>query len=134
MTDTLTPVDELEGRELDAAVAVEVFGDHPPDEPPTKEQKSGPYIAHSGDHWMAAHHVYKGPYWSYNGPDYSTDIAAAWEVVEEVWVDARFNLEWHRGTWVAGEYDHHEGVFVYEAEADTAPLAICRAALKAVRS
>lgn len=178
MTDTLTPVDEMEGRELDAAVAVEVFGDPPPDEPPTKEQKSGPYIAHSGDHWMAAHHVYKGPYWSYNGPAYSTDIAAAWKVVGEL-VGApdyavAFNVSpWPDGGWLAGfcitdiEYAREQGLPIAQssdrelydrnmvsrggeslqwdlfngwggigaqAHGIDAKQAICRAALKAVRS
>ena len=61
-------------------------------------------------------------------PLYSTDIAAAWEVVE------RFK------DWDWKLYSHGEGEsFViykdgthYEATAPTAPLAICRAALKAV--
>jgi len=64
-------------------------------------------------------------------PHYSTDISAAWEVVEKlrgVW-DIRSMSK----TWVAilsvqvGTSDKRVG-----EEAETAPLAICLAALKAV--
>ena len=61
---------------------------------------------------------------------YSTDIAAAWQVVEKC---AQYGVwtvwETHDG-WNAGQMmDHH---CVSEAMADTAPHAICLAALKAV--
>jgi len=54
---------------------------------------------------------------------YSTDIAAAWEVVEEL------DLSMYPLACTVGwrfEFDRNEG-----AEAETAPLAICLAALKA---
>lgn len=59
-------------------------------------------------------------------PHYSTDIAAAWEVVEAL--RARFVFEM---------YDREDGSYVVKfgqevKRADTAPLAICRAALAAV--
>lgn len=61
-------------------------------------------------------------------PFYSTDIADAWQVVEKlkangnnVWV------EWAGTVWVCGT----TSVFP-DIEADTATLAICKAALKAV--
>ena len=68
--------------------------------------------------------------------DYSTSIAAAWEVVE------KFHPEWfvdimtpiiESEPWLC--YIHkptEEASEVYSAFADTAPLAICLAALKAV--
>jgi hypothetical protein len=60
-------------------------------------------------------------------PPFSTDIAAAWQVIEH----------FYRAGWGAGaEMDGHTGcrAFVgqFTAEADTAPHAICLAALKAV--
>ena len=63
---------------------------------------------------------------------YSTDIAAAWEVVEKLKADG-FSLmaEWddHDGMWYFG----FSNASSYKAgEADTAPHAICLAALKAV--
>lgn len=63
-------------------------------------------------------------------PHYSTNIAAAWEVVEKLKI---FSINAPRSTkefysawcWVIG-YGHEN------AQADTAPLAICRVALLAV--
>jgi hypothetical protein len=77
-------------------------------------------------------------------PAYSTDIAAAWEVVEKVWATlpktgyGTFRALLHRrdpdGRWICefapnahGDWRTHA-----TAEADTAPLAICLAALRAV--
>ena len=71
-------------------------------------------------------------------PCYSTDIAAAWEVVEKLW-DEDFHVQFQlvhqvtAGKWrvefPTRKVPHHNYVF---AHADTASLAICRAALKAV--
>ena len=72
-------------------------------------------------------------------PPYSTSIAAAWEVVEKfqvagnkVWV----HLSRHAGIHVhIALYLNNNASFAHHdvaAEADTAPLAICLAALKAV--
>ncbi len=70
-------------------------------------------------------------------PKYSTDIAAAWEVVEKLAEDTHggFALNQLR-------FPHRQGIRGYltsfygethvEATADTAPHAICLAALKAV--
>jgi hypothetical protein len=75
---------------------------------------------------------------------YSTGIAAAWEVVEKVWATlpktgyGTFRALLHRrdpdGRWICefapdahGDWSTHA-----TAEADTAPLAICLAALRAV--
>ncbi len=72
-------------------------------------------------------------------PSYSTDIAAAWEVVEKLgnWHGFDFMIlldTSNSGKWEAGWYEM--GWDGYERRcaesADTAPLAICLAALKAV--
>lgn len=67
-------------------------------------------------------------------PAYSTDISAAWQVVEKMlelgaYVDigidkygAQVQLDNYDGKWESGE----------SIRADNAPLAICRAALKAL--
>lgn len=70
-------------------------------------------------------------------PAYSTDIAAAWLVVEQIHqrglcVSVSALHEWDT------KYEcsvHHESILdvVASGEADTAPLAICRAALAAVQ-
>lgn len=70
-------------------------------------------------------------------PEYSTDIAAAWKVVDKItqikcdgigWFDLRFTNGKYQATFQTGAYyeavDHIEG--------DIAPLTICLAALKVV--
>jgi len=110
------------GRKLDALVAERVFG------------------ASRRDVW----YYYDSPKneVSASVPHYSTDIKAAWEVVN--WIEA------NRWTFIltGPEYLNEEGKLVggykaifidsrserpaVRATADTLPLAICRAALKAV--
>lgn len=69
-------------------------------------------------------------------PNYSTDIAAAWEVVELV---GGFEIEqwgdvWEKkGTIIwAASFNLPDGKNIVHATAATAPLAICRAALLAM--
>lgn len=68
-------------------------------------------------------------------PRYSTDIAAAWEVVEAL--AARYlEVEVHQGSaspqrWCIVRNALQSG-YLAEGSADTAPLAICRAALSAL--
>jgi hypothetical protein len=70
-------------------------------------------------------------------PHYSTEITAAWEVVEKLDAQKHFLEIERRGDrredgdyfmrWACGLWPSY-----VEAEAETVPLAICRAALKAV--
>jgi hypothetical protein len=63
-------------------------------------------------------------------PDYSTDIAAAWEVVEKLGLLKTSRLtQDNPDEWVV-ETKEHDPLDI--ASGETAPLAICRAALKAV--
>jgi Phage ABA sandwich domain len=67
---------------------------------------------------------------------YSTDIAAAWEVVEKLKNAWCFSLLYHQDNleWNA-EFEKHTdpwNVVKHFADADAAPLGICRAALQAV--
>lgn len=72
--------------------------------------------------------------YGYENTFYSTDIAAAWEVVE------KFKENWVVEVGVNGGFywcdmDNYKGVLgFHSARADSAPLAICRAALLAVQS
>ena len=106
-------IDKLEaGRKLDALVAEKVMG---------WISGNSATVTTTGDvKWFET-------------PAYSTSISAAWEVVEkfedsEVFRNDDDNgpIEWHcrLGYWKTGILGH--GI------APTAPLAICRAALKAV--
>lgn len=71
-------------------------------------------------------------------PAYSTDIAAAWSVVERFVRDTRFHLdslgfdgeEWRCA--IGHDNDEGDADGWSFAEANTAPLAICLAALKAL--
>jgi len=109
------------GREMDAQIAQSVFG-----------------MRLTKNHGLAG-----GFYWVGNGvqfgimqeqdtPAYSTDISAAWEVVEKMGnVDKLHDVELRtsiRG-WICNIFNSFDS---FEVNADTAPLAICRAALLAV--
>jgi hypothetical protein len=69
-------------------------------------------------------------------PEYSSDIAAAWEVVEELALENRAVEvgNGHSNWWwcnIARAETDSRGLTVYDlTKADTAPLAICLAALK----
>lgn len=117
------------GRELDALIAEKVMG-WPPK--PAHAGWQGDVVPSLAD-----------PKWVQAGPDrgwemvflpnYSTDIAAAWKVVEKMRETPKpfFSLAWYiSGRWGAAFLGHDDGT---DAEmADTAPHAICLAALRAV--
>ena len=65
-------------------------------------------------------------------PFYSTDIADAWRVVEHAGVLEAYDFLTHSGprSWIVA-YES-DGELVKVGEGETAPLAICRAALHAV--
>ena len=70
-------------------------------------------------------------------PCYSTDISAAWEITtkfDQVNVSTNSGAGAHCVVWIVGYTKDEDGVpdmFTYDACADTAPKAICLAALKA---
>lgn len=129
MSETVKPVEEMSGRELDAAVAREVMGwwsVYYDDETFTDEWSGRPGDKHAARAWV---------------PPYSTNIAAAWEVVDEL--VHRFHTvvkgPFHVGSdWFAGftpvGVTGWNGRPDHKASGSTAPLAICRAALLAVRA
>ena len=120
------------GRELDALVAEKVMGWVWMKEvstiflfertllPPLFESK----VDHSGDDaFIIMPEI----------PDYSTDIAEAWEVVEKL-KHLAFNVHhrYNTGVWTAYFTDGEELFACAEDITGEAPLAICLAALKAV--
>ncbi|MFE4202092.1 BC1872 family protein [Aneurinibacillus aneurinilyticus] len=99
-------------RELDGLIATKVFG-----------YKIAPIHADE-DLWILDDsqelHV------SYPVPHYSTNIADAWQVVEKF---KECDLQKHE----SGNYTCYITLYkTYESDAETAPLAICLAALKAI--
>jgi hypothetical protein len=122
------------GRELDALVAEKVMG---------LTQCAG---GMHGDSFPNSY-CYAHPDTPEMGSEvypYSTDIVAAWEVVEKMWAEhiprtryGVYRLQLNRldtGRYVCEFACDPEGDFSTHSrgEADTAPLAICLAALKAV--
>ena len=111
----------LSGRELDAAVAAMVFGLRVVECDPV-DGRYGPYTVREG-HWTRV-----------NGetyplldvlPKYSTDIAAAWEVVQHLATpDEALTITYVKGNWVVTV-----GSAEVVASSKSAPEAICRAAL-----
>lgn len=108
------------GRELDALVAEKVMGDYISD----REGEPGSW---------------RGPDFT-PLPQYSTDISAAWEVVEKIinhsdYVCWELSSEW-KGDGAKSDYPFYArfclGNGDKTAGADTAPHAICIAALKVV--
>jgi hypothetical protein len=64
--------------------------------------------------------------------NYSADIAAAWEVVERLWPDVEYmNLERYGKNWCFHVHYTAHLDDCYQGIADTAPMAIALAALKA---
>lgn len=72
---------------------------------------------------------------------YSNDLVAAWEVVEKIKKNQKYNGDFaihynphdhgrNAATWYAGYFNHgYDNCFDFSASAETAPLAICRVAL-----
>ena len=118
-------VKELQaGRELDALVAEKVMGLKPHRMISCPDNKPGCLVYH-----------YEGAWEGYVIPDYSTSISAAWEVVEKLGVNDFVHLSWMPGhkLWTCSLDSTMFGGYInLSVEADTAPLAICRAALKVV--
>ncbi len=115
------------GRELDARIAETVFGYTPDYEFADLHVPPAPHVKELRDQYDE---------WGIL-PAYSTDIAAAWLVVEElrargIWLEelsGRYETSYRAGfSW----RDPERGVRYQQAMADTAPLAICRAALEAL--
>ena len=144
----------LEGRELDVAVAESIFGwhwtrgreAHSTDDtvyrwlhPPKSYTNFTPA---TGDEPMLGGSIYFVP-------AYSADIGMAWQIVDYMldwdgpfWWDD-FSMRSHRSaddsswTWGAGfrywTFPQNETTVIVEAMGNTAPLAICRAALLAAQ-
>ena len=133
-------IDRMTPRELDAAVAVEVMGYRwMVHKPGISSMKPGHrfLVRPDYDEMLAVCDPATGdePLWNVGhenpgAPPYSTDPAAAWQVVEKMTADGAhlFAMSRDRDGRYFVEIEYH-GVY-----ADTAPLAICRAALRAARS
>lgn len=113
-------IDEMPaGREMDKAISQYVFGNK---EFVCRHSDDDYHVVNEQNGLIAYLYV----------PHYSINIAAAWEVVEkmEMWVVPAHDSQGDRAGWNAcpyGDYSKYGAT-----NANTAPLAICRAALKAL--
>lgn len=121
------------GRELDALVAEKVMGD---------VRLIEPVVVGVPGHerslfWKAGSMLMENP------PEYSQSIEYAWQVVEKLkersdlfpqvgWVRVHDNQYQHRCEIWMNDPEAHKHGWLADIYADTAPLAICLAALKAV--
>lgn len=123
------------GRELDALLADAVFG--PWDE--SRCRVCGWKIVAENEHGCHKDNC------SMRFPDgmyppradapgcYSTDVAAAWQVIERIKTDWRPVVQWtHNERWRVALLNRHQNNEAVMDEATSLPLAISRAALKAV--
>ena len=102
----------MTNREIDALIAEKVMGI----DVHTKEEKGWETVYIDKKDWTSI-------------KKYSTDIAAAWEVVEELIKDGIFLMSGDKST--VHVYFGRNGPNCNKTGADTAFLAICLAALKA---
>lgn len=102
------------GRKLDALVAEKVMG-----------------WALSNKESIKDGLIYTDRGWTSAYPSYSTDIAAAWEVVEKFrWAEPELSWNDETHSWIV---HFQKGMYSgYANSAETAPHAICLAALKAI--
>jgi hypothetical protein len=142
--DALDPAELQAGSELDAEIARRVFGFWYTEEEGWGPQWWGPHPVTPDVRAYAActrscEHLGGDSIDSRNGlPRFSTDIAAAWLIVEAI-PSCCFRIDREKAAGIRydatiimdGEqpYDHGRQI---HATASTAPLAICRAALSAV--
>lgn len=123
------------GRELDALVAEKVMG------LAYVRRVEGQAAWVTGRDWVdPGDYTYGEGKWGtlvlYRVPDFSTDIAAAWLVVERMAQsdrNLRLSLDRFGGDPWWCEFADEAYTIGAQAVADTAPLAICRAALAACR-
>lgn len=112
------------GRELDALVAEKVMGLKP-----RNEFEGNTVVPPHYTVYLRGNTVYM--------PRYSTDIAAAWEVVEKMKEMGCVDIQALHGAHYQVQIDRYDGkswetAFVESTQGDTAPHAISLVALKAV--
>ena len=136
-------IDEMQaGREMDALIAEKVMG-LPHNELGEKCPRCG------GETRIGLDRAWCGncSEWIYSPyPEFSDDIAAAWQVVEKIrelksaWFEIGANPDFmsDRGDYYCsirgGKIEYDSPSCTLELYGDTAPLAICRAALKAMEA
>ena len=114
------------GREMDALIAEKVMGEKQPNYVHANLHMEYPETSTCGN-WQCFNIFEHGDICEWHPKQFSTDISAAWEVVEMM--GDKFDNVGHGEEWYCVYRPDEWGNIVY---ADSAPLAICRAALLAV--
>lgn len=116
-----------EGLELDILIAEKVMGEIKPTY--THEHDNISEIVYSEkENWCCYPEFDKGDICEWKPKPFSSSILCAWEVVEKL---RMFVLPFGKTDWCSTNTRNYRGAFENIAVADTAPLAICRAALLA---
>ena len=139
------PYEMQAGRELDALIHQRIFGIYVPTQAEMRAEAETYWATKSPqcqvfDRFKVVprgSEAAKRPFshelaaFETNCPEYSTDITAAWRVVEKVrQLKPDVRVESYQGYWHCHiDCNNAVAARVVSAEADTAPLAICRAAL-----
>ena len=118
------------GRQLDELIAIKVLGFEKHegwDENSVGQRVDDTHFIRFDDNDIVVE------YQAWELPHYSTDIAAAWLVLEALAFYCELGKSTKEKNWIKIFADKGS-LRIIEAEADTMPLAICRAALKAVEA
>jgi hypothetical protein len=125
------------GRELDALIRQRIFNWNYPSYEQMKSMAEKQWeVQPECIHFMSDFDAWKVDgdfYWEYRSPRYSTDISAAWEVVEKPEIMDRYQIGVYPTSfvkWVARKY--MPGGKDCTVQADTAPEAICKCVLLAI--
>jgi hypothetical protein len=125
------------GREMDALVAEKVMGEPKPiivDDWDSVFSRwlDGCPIESPKEAWLEACLYEHGDTQEWIPRPFSTDIAAAWQVMEKLKDKFFCGIEFCGDCWQASMQEREGGLDYVEGNADTAPIAICRVALKAM--
>lgn len=116
---------EPAGPRLNAWVAEYIMGWPVVDGP--ERHTHAQFVQRNGEHSVALQEEFGGTDFAWRP---SIDIAAAWQVVEKMGCGTIGHYP--RGLWTAYFITQEDGILRHIAQAETAPLAICQAALLAV--
>ena len=118
-----TILDLKPGRELDVLIAEKVMGWLPGGANPLLACPAGGSSADEGQTSICT------------PPNYSTEIGAAWAVIERLFLQYQFRTilipDW-QNYWLAHVYHRDEDIYIAAHSYKTAPEAICKAALLAI--
>lgn len=121
------------GLDLDALIAAKIFGEPQPtyvDEDGLHHYLSGNPAKSEGGRWLLLFDYEKGDLPEWTPLPFSQEISVAWQVVEH-FADYNVQLDGQGERWT---FHIFKDAVCHEWTSETAPLAICLAALKATEA